>query len=195
LFIIIFLGAREMKKILALLAMISMTSLVGCGLDSTSTEAEVNDLAKAVLPGTWTDSTGTVALTFDENCQITGFTFTELPEELTGLVFDGSTFNFTIPDVGMSVSASLTLLTANVADDGTVTIEYEGALEGFLGTFDPGYVVITLTGSLDDVGNPTTFTGSLTAVARPSSMLQTLLGLASDISIASDVTFAVNKTE
>lgn len=184
-----------MRKFALLAIMVSLTGMVGCGFEGFGgSEAEVNELAKAVMPGTWADPAGQVTITFDENCQITGFSFPNLPAELANVKFDGSTFTIPIPGVSFTVSAALTLQRAIVDEAGNVTIEYRGELTGFVGMFDPGYVQINITGQLDNPSNPTVFSGSVTAVAYPSAFLQNIAGLESEISISEASYFDATKT-
>jgi hypothetical protein len=184
-----------MKKLALLVVMVSLTGMVGCGFEGFGcSEADVNDLAKAAMPGTWADPAGQVSITFDENCQITGFTFPSLPPELANVTFDGSTFTIPIPGQAMTVSAALVLQTATVDDAGNVVIEYRGELAGFAGMFDPGYVQIIINGQLDNPSNPTDFSGSVSAVAYPSPFLQSLAGLQPEISISEAAYFDASKS-
>ncbi len=182
-----------MKKLAMILAMVSMTSLMGCGFDFLL-EPEINERAKAVLPGTWSDPSGNVSIIFDENCQIIGFDFPNLPAELAELRFDGTTFTLPIPGQELKVSATLMLEVATVDEAGNVKVEYRGELTGFMDIFDPGYVKIILTGKLDDPSAPTSFSGSIAGYAYPSEFLQNLIGLAPEISIADAAHFDADKS-
>jgi hypothetical protein len=180
-----------MRKLALFVLMLSMTSMVGCGFDFGS-EPEVNELAKQLLPGTWSDSSGQFSLTFNEDGEITGFTCSTLPEELANIKFDGSVFSIDFPDLNLELEIQLLLQVAKVDTTGLVTITYRGELAGIVGAlFDPGYIEINITGQLDNVNNPTRMTGTLSATAFPSRMLQTLGGLEPEISIGEDIYFDV----
>jgi hypothetical protein len=182
-----------MRKLATLAVMMAMTGMVGCGFQPAVPEPEINELAKQVLPGTWSDPAGLISFTINDEGQITGLSGLALPDELSDLKFDGSTFSFTVPGYDMQLDAQLQPEVITVDEDGSVNIQYRGELVGFPDLIDPGYVQINVTGQLDDVNNPTGLTGSVTAIAYPSGIVQGLFDLPEQVSIAEQITFGAVK--
>jgi hypothetical protein len=182
-----------MRKLAMLVVMVGMMGVVGCGSGVFFDEPEINDQAKTALPGTWSDSEGEISISFAADGQITGISGSALPLELAGVTFDGSSFSFTVPEIGMELGAQLVPEVVTVGPDGSVDIQYRGELTGALALLNPGYIQITVTGQLDDVNDPSTLTGSLSATAYLSDMLQSLLGLDEEMDLMSDFNFVVGK--
>ncbi len=142
--------------------------LTGCGGVGLPTTGDINDLAKQTLPGTWQGDG--VSFNVDENGNITDIDIAAvLPAELENVKLDGTPFQIDIPGY-KTVTASVSLESATVNEDGSVDIKYKGTIsggiEGFLASLTSSYIEINITGQLDDVNNPTSMTAEAGATAH-----------------------------
>ncbi len=159
----------SMPKFLIIVSLsLSISILTGCGGVGLPTTGDINDLAKQTLPGTWRGDG--VSLTVDDNGNITNLDIAAvLPEELENIKLDGTPFQLDIPGY-KTVTASVSLQSATVNEDGSVNIKYKGTVtggvEGFLASVTNSYVEIDITGQLDDINNPTSMTASAVATAH-----------------------------
>ncbi len=157
------------KTLLILSLALTVSVLTGCGgVGLPTSGSDINDLAKQTLPGTWQGDG--ISFTADENGNITDMDISDaLPEELQNIKLDGTPFQIDIPGY-KTVTATLSLESATVNEDGSVNIVYKGTvtggIEGFLASMTNSYVEIDINGQLDDINNPSSMTATATATAH-----------------------------